>query len=61
MGRAALPEDARDAREREFAEIYAAHERLLADAGTLDFGDLVLHAFRCCATNAHVRARLARR
>ena len=54
-----LPEDRK--REREFAELYAAHERLLADAGTLDVGDLVLHAFRILRTNARVRERLARR
>jgi superfamily I DNA/RNA helicase/RecB family exonuclease len=49
------------AREREFAELYAAHERMLADAGTLDVGDLVLHAFRLLRTKPHVRERLARR
>ena len=54
-----LPEERR--REREFAELYAAHERLLADAGTLDVGDLVLHAFRILRTNPRVRERLARR
>ena len=54
-----LPEERR--REREFAALYAAHERLLADAGTLDVGDLVLHAFRILRTNARVRDRLARR
>jgi DNA helicase II / ATP-dependent DNA helicase PcrA len=54
-----LPEDR--AREREFAELYAAHERLLAEAGTLDVGDLVLHSFRLLRAKAHVRARLAGR
>jgi superfamily I DNA/RNA helicase/RecB family exonuclease len=49
------------AREREFAELYATHERMLADAGTLDVGDLVLHAFRLLRTKPHVRERLARR
>ena len=63
---AKLPEDgeparARAAREREFAAIYAAHDRMLAEAGTLDFGDLVLHAFRLLRTKPHVRARLAAR
>jgi DNA helicase-2/ATP-dependent DNA helicase PcrA len=52
---------ARSAREQEFARIYAAHERMLADAGTLDFGDLVLHAFRVLRERPHVRARLAQR
>jgi DNA helicase-2/ATP-dependent DNA helicase PcrA len=56
---AALPGER--AREREFAELYATHERMLADAGTLDVGDLVLHAFRLLRTKPHVRERLARR
>jgi DNA helicase II / ATP-dependent DNA helicase PcrA len=49
----------RAVREREFAAIYAAHDRMLAEAGTLDFGDLVLHAFRLLRSKPHVRARLA--
>jgi DNA helicase-2/ATP-dependent DNA helicase PcrA len=56
---ATLPEGR--AREREFARLYAAHERLLEEAGTLDAGDLVLHAFRVLRTKPLVRARLARR
>ena len=61
-----LPDDsdaarARARREREFAAIYAAHDRMLADAGVLDFGDLVLHAFRILRERPHVRARLGRR
>jgi DNA helicase-2/ATP-dependent DNA helicase PcrA len=57
-----LPEESeRAAREREFAAIYEAHDRMLADAGTLDFGDLVLHAFRLLREKAHVRARLSAR
>jgi DNA helicase-2/ATP-dependent DNA helicase PcrA len=57
-----LPQDsARAAREREFAAIYEAHDRFLAEAGTLDFGDLVLHAHRLLREKAHVRARLAAR
>jgi DNA helicase-2/ATP-dependent DNA helicase PcrA len=63
---ATLPEDTdaarmRAAREREFADIFAAHDRMLAEAGTLDFGDLVLHAFRVLRERPHVRARLAQR
>ncbi len=49
------------ARDREFAEIYAAHDRMLAEAGTLDLGDLVLHAFRLLRERPHVRARLTKR
>ena len=52
---------ARASREREFAAIYAAHDAMLASTGTLDFGDLVLHAFRVLRERPHVRARLARR
>ena len=63
---ATLPEDhewerTRAQREREFAALYAAHDRLLAEAGALDFGDLVLHAFRLLRERPHVRARLAAR
>ncbi|HEX5621679.1 MAG TPA: ATP-dependent helicase, partial [Solirubrobacteraceae bacterium] len=56
---AQLPEDR--AREREFAALYAAHERMLAEAGALDVGDLVLHAFRILRTKPSVRERLAGR
>jgi DNA helicase-2/ATP-dependent DNA helicase PcrA len=60
---ATLGEDdpARAGREREFAELFRAHDRLLAEAGTLDYGDLVLHAFRLLREKPHVRARLAAR
>ena len=58
---ATLPEVARGAREREFADLYAAHDRLLGEAGALDAGDLVLTAFRLLRTKPHVRARLADR
>jgi superfamily I DNA/RNA helicase/RecB family exonuclease len=64
---ARLPDDGesadrtRAAREREFAALYAAHDRLLAEAGAIDAGDLVLHAFRLLREKPHVRARLAGR
>ena len=35
--------------EREFAEVYRTHERMLAEAGAIDAGDLVLGAMRCAA------------
>src|SRR3954453_10510423 len=57
---ATLPDEGA-AREREFAALYAAHDAMLAEAGTLDFGDLVLHAFRLLRERPHVRARLAQR
>ncbi|MDA0163160.1 ATP-dependent helicase [Solirubrobacter ginsenosidimutans] len=58
---ASLPDDARGAREREFAELFAAHDRLLGEAGALDVGDLVLHAFRLLREKPHVRSRLSAR
>jgi DNA helicase-2/ATP-dependent DNA helicase PcrA len=63
---AKLPEEsetarAKASREREFAAIYAAHDRMLAEAGTLDVGDLVLQAFRLLRDKPHIRARLAAR
>ncbi len=48
-------------REREFAAIYAAHDRWLEEAGTLDFGDLLLDAFRLLRTQPRVRARVTER
>ena len=56
---ATLPDE--EVREREFAELFRAHDRMLAEAGTLDFGDLVLHAFRLLREKPHVRARVAAR
>src|SRR3954454_8298433 len=48
-------------RELEFAHVYAAHDRLLTQAGALDVGDLTLHAFRLLHEKPHVRTRLAAR
>ncbi len=48
-------------REREFAAIYAAHDRMLTDSGALDRGDLILHAFRVLRERPHVRQRLTER
>src|SRR4051812_23235374 len=60
---AAESDDARTHAEREleFAQVYAAHDRLLTQAGALDVGDLTLHAFRLLHEKPHVRARLAAR
>jgi superfamily I DNA/RNA helicase/RecB family exonuclease len=52
---------ARAAREREFAELYRAHERMLAEAGALDSGDLVIGALRLLREHPHVRAHIAAR
>jgi DNA helicase-2/ATP-dependent DNA helicase PcrA len=48
-------------REREFARLYADHDRLLADRGALDFGDLIVRAFKLLHERPHVRERTARR
>ena len=46
-------------RELEFAHLYADHERLLANRGALDTGDLVLRVFRLLHQRPHVRSRVA--
>jgi DNA helicase II / ATP-dependent DNA helicase PcrA len=45
-------------REIEFAELYARHDRILAEAGSLDSGDLVLELTRLVRDRADVRERL---
>ncbi len=52
---------ARAAREREFAEIYRAHDRMLAEAGALDAGDLVIRALALLRDHPHVRVQIAAR
>jgi DNA helicase II / ATP-dependent DNA helicase PcrA len=59
--RALPPGDERTEREREFADVYEAHDRMLREQGVLDHGDLVLHAFALLRDKAHVRARTAGR
>ena len=54
-------ERARVARELEFAGVYADHERLLEERGALDFGDLLLRAFRLLHEEPHVRERVSGR
>ena len=63
---AGLPESsdserAAAAREREFARVYADHDRLLAERGALDYGDLIVRAFRLLHERPHVRERTAQR
>lgn len=48
-------------REREFAGLYADHERLLADAGALDHGDLLLRALGLLRERPDVRDRVGAR
>jgi DNA helicase-2/ATP-dependent DNA helicase PcrA len=58
----ALPaEDGRRERECELAAVYAAHDRILSQAGVLGTGDLVLHAGRLLREDAEVRARVQAR
>jgi len=52
---------ARAAGEREFAEIYRAHDRMLTEAGALDGGDLVIRALALLRDHPHVRAQVAAR
>ena len=49
------------ARELEFAQLYADHDRLLAECGALDFGDLIVRAFRLLHEKPHVRERVSQR
>ena len=46
------------AREREFAALFADHDRLLRERGTLDSGDLLLRTHRLLAERPHVRERV---
>ncbi|HEV2770828.1 MAG TPA: ATP-dependent DNA helicase, partial [Solirubrobacteraceae bacterium] len=62
----ALPEAdeeqrARAEHERERAALYAAHDRLAAEQGVLDEGELVLRAGALLAGGPHVRARVGAR
>jgi DNA helicase-2/ATP-dependent DNA helicase PcrA len=61
----ALPDDAggsdRAEREREFAGLFEAHDRLLLEQGLLDFGELVLRVHELLEQRPHVRARVAGR
>jgi DNA helicase-2/ATP-dependent DNA helicase PcrA len=60
---AALPGEgvdgaARAAREREFAEVFAAHDRMLAERGTPDLGDLLLGAIALLRDRPHAAERI---
>ncbi|MCW2966809.1 MAG: UvrD/REP helicase, partial [Solirubrobacteraceae bacterium] len=48
-------------REREFAGLYLDHDRMLAESGALDAGDVLLQAVELLRDRAHVRARVAAR
>jgi DNA helicase-2/ATP-dependent DNA helicase PcrA len=51
----------RAAREVEFAHLYVDHDRLLAEHGALDSGELVLRTIALLRTRPHVRARVGER
>ncbi|MDP9344905.1 MAG: UvrD-helicase domain-containing protein, partial [Actinomycetota bacterium] len=58
----ALPAgDERAERELEFAAVYAAHDRMLAEQGAIDVGGLVLRAVALLRDRPHVRARVGAR
>ncbi|CAB4916047.1 unannotated protein [freshwater metagenome] len=52
--------DERAEREREFAEVYRAHDRMLREQGALDDGDLALFALELLR-RPHIRARVSER
>jgi DNA helicase-2/ATP-dependent DNA helicase PcrA len=54
-------DDERIQRELEFARFYADHDRLLAEAGAVDFGELILRAFRLLQERPAVKDRVASR
>jgi DNA helicase-2/ATP-dependent DNA helicase PcrA len=56
-----LPDDEHSSREREFATLFADHDRMLAEQGALDHGDLVLSAADLLESLPHVRARTSGR
>jgi DNA helicase-2/ATP-dependent DNA helicase PcrA len=51
---ARVPDSANAVLEREFAEIYRTHERMLADTGARDAGDLLSDALRLASGHAEV-------
>jgi DNA helicase-2/ATP-dependent DNA helicase PcrA len=48
-------------REREFADLYASHDRILREGGSLDGGDVVIELERLLRARPDVRAEVARR
>ena len=54
-------DESRSGQEREFAGLYQAHDRMLAERGALDFGDLLIVAHRLLRDDDAVRERLAER
>ena len=52
---ASCPDTVDGALEREFAEVYRAHERMLAETGAIDHGDVVRQALRLVHARAQTR------
>ncbi len=52
---------ARTAREREFAQLYIAHDRMLREQGAIDEGELLLRAVALLRDRVHVREGLGGR
>lgn len=48
-------------RELEFARFYGDHDRLLAEAGALDFGELILRAFQLLQSMPSLQRRISER
>jgi DNA helicase-2/ATP-dependent DNA helicase PcrA len=48
-------------RETEFGRFYADHDRMVAEAGAIDFGELILRAFRMLDEHPRIRERIAGR
>jgi len=58
---AAAQDKERARREREFAELYASHDRILRENGSLDGGDLVLELERLLRERSDVRREVSTR
>src|SRR4051794_6873240 len=56
-----VAERERAQREREIADLYASHDRVLRDCGSLDAGDLVIELERLLGERADVRRALSER
>jgi len=54
-GFAAVADAALDAEARQAAELYATYQRVLADSGALDFGDLLLKTSSCSSASPSAR------
>jgi DNA helicase II / ATP-dependent DNA helicase PcrA len=58
---AAADERERARREREFAELYASHDRIVREGGSLDSGDVIIELERLLRERPDVRSEMAER